>query len=67
MNNNLLLKALVLFIETMDLSDMLPDHPKFEELFEKECELFDILGKLKDEEKNKYREIVIKMHKILTD
>ena len=35
MNNNLALEAFELFVETMPLETMSPDHPMFNELYEK--------------------------------
>jgi hypothetical protein len=61
MNTQLVQEALDLFIETMPLEDMAADHPMFNELYEKECKIFDLFGHMTEDEHNSYREAVIKL------
>ena len=58
MNNNLALEAFELFVETMTLETMSPDHPMFNELYEKECKIFELFGRMTDDEHNAYRKAV---------
>ena len=58
MNNNLALEAFVLFVQTMPLENMAADHPMFNELYEKECQIFELYGRMTDDEKDAYRKAV---------
>lgn len=58
MNNNLALEAFVLFVQTMPLEDMAAEHPMFEELYEKECKIFELFGRMTDDDKDAYRKAV---------
>lgn len=61
MNNNLVLEAFELFVETMPLETMpLNDETSFvwHDLYSKECKIFDLLGRMTDEEKDAYRKAV---------
>jgi len=61
MNTPLVQKALDLFVQTMPLEDMAADHPMFWELYEKECEIFDLFGHMTENEHDTYRKAVIKL------
>ena len=58
MNTQLVQEALDLFVQTMPLEDMAADHPMFEELYEKECKIFDLFGYMTEDEHNAYRKAV---------
>jgi hypothetical protein len=58
MYNNLALEAFVLFVQTMPLENMAADHPMFNELYEKECQIFELYGHMTDDEKDAYRKAV---------
>ena len=66
MNNNLALEAFELFVETMPLETMSPDHPMFNELYEKECKIFELFGRMTDDDKVAYRKAVqaVKIHQV---
>ena len=66
MNNNLVLEAFVLFVETMPLENMDADHPMFNELYEKECQIFELFGRMTDDDKVAYRKAVqaVKIHQV---
>ncbi len=55
MNEQLVQEAVDLFIETLPLQDMDADHPMFNELYEKECRIYVLLGMMTDDESNQYR------------
>lgn len=55
MNEQLVQEAVDLFIETLPLQDMDADHPMFNELYEKECRIYVLLGMMTDDESNEYR------------
>ncbi len=55
MNEQLIQEAVDLFIETLPLQDMDADHPMFNELYEKECRIYVLLGMMTDDESNEYR------------
>lgn len=55
MNTQLVQEAFDLFVETMPLETMYPDHPMFEELYEKECKIFELFGRMTDDEHAEYR------------
>ena len=61
MSTPLVQEALDLFVQTMQLEDMDADHPMFKELYEKECEIFELFGYMTDEEHYAYREAVQKL------
>ena len=61
MNTQLVQEALDLFVQTMPLEDMAADHPMFEELYEKECKIFELFGHMTEDEHNIYRKVVIKL------
>ena len=48
-------EAINLFIETMPIETMSPEHPMFWELYEKECKIFELLNRMTDEEHATYR------------
>lgn len=62
MNNNLALEAFVLFVETMDMDKLDVNDPVefklFEELYEKECQIFELFGRMTDDDKAAYRKAV---------
>lgn len=58
MNTQLVQEALDLFVQTMPLENMDADHPMFKELYEKECEIFELFGYMTDEEHYAYRTAV---------
>ena len=55
MNTPLVQEALDLFVQTMPLEDMAADHPMFWELYEKECQILELLNRMTDEEHASYR------------
>jgi len=61
MSTQLVQEALDLFVQTMPLEDMAADHPMFEELYEKECKIFELFGHMTEDEHNSYRKAVIKL------
>lgn len=61
MSTQLVQEALDLFVQTMPLEDMAADHPMFEELYEKECKIFELFGHMTEDEHNAYRKAVIKL------
>ena len=58
MKSQLVQEAVDLYIETMPLQNMDADHPMFDELYEKECQIFVLFGKMSDDESNEYRTVV---------
>ena len=61
MSTQLVQEALDLFVQTMPLEDMAADHPMFNELYEKECKIFELFGHMTEDEHNMYRKAVIKL------
>lgn len=61
MNTPLVQEALDLFVQTMPLEDMAADHPMFDELYDKECKIFELFGHMTEDERNTYRIAVIKL------
>ena len=59
MNTQLVQEALDLFVQTIPLEDMAADHPMFEELYDKECKIFELFGHMTEDEHNAYRKEVI--------
>jgi len=55
MNEQLVQEAVDLFIETIPLQDMDAEHPMFNELYDKECRIYVLLGMMTDDESNEYR------------
>jgi hypothetical protein len=55
MKSELVQKALDLFVQTIPMETMSADHPMFWELYEKECQIFPLLERMTDVEKNTYR------------
>jgi hypothetical protein len=55
MNEQLVQETVDLFIETLPLQSMDADHPMFNELYEKECRIYVLLGMMTDDESNEYR------------
>lgn len=60
MNMNLVNEAFGLFIDTLPLESMDVTHPKFEELYEKECRIYTLFRQMNEEELAEYREKVVK-------
>ena len=60
MKSNLVQKAVGLFIETLPLETMPSDHPQFNELYDKECQIFYLFGLMTEEEHEEYRQEVAK-------
>lgn len=61
MNTQLVQEAFDLFVETMPLETMpLNNETSFvwHDLYSKECKIFDLLGRMTDDEKNEYRKKV---------
>ena len=58
MTQSIVAKAFNLYLETADLSTMDADDARFYELYEKECQLFDLMRKFTPEESKEYRELV---------
>jgi hypothetical protein len=54
-NEELVQEAVNLFIETRPLEDMGAEDPMFEELYEQECRIYQLFGRMNDEEMNEYR------------
>ena len=54
-------EAFGLFIETLPLESMGFDHPKFEELYEKECQIFTLLRKMSEKERDEYRQKTVEL------
>ena len=54
-NEELVQEAVNLFIETRLSDDMDAEHPMFKELYEKECKIFQLFGRMNDDEMNEYR------------
>jgi hypothetical protein len=54
-NEQLVQDAVNLFIETKSLESMDAEHPMFNELYEKECQLYVLFGQMTKEEGNEYR------------
>ena len=54
-NEQLVQDAVNLFIETRSLESMDAEHPMFEELYQKECQLYVLFGQMTEEESNEYR------------
>jgi hypothetical protein len=52
---NLVNEAFGLFIETLPLENMDATHPKFEELYEKECRIYTLFRQMNKEELDEYR------------
>jgi hypothetical protein len=48
-------EAISLFIETLPLESMNPEHPMFEELYEKECQIFRLFNQMTPTELAEYR------------
>ena len=61
MSTSLVQEALDLFVQTMPLEDMAADHPMFNELYDKECKIFELFGHMTEDEHNTYRKAVIKL------
>ena len=57
MKSELVKKAFGLFIETLPLETMNPDNPQFKELYEKECQIFELFPLMSEEEHEEYREL----------
>jgi|688.fasta_scaffold592499_1 hypothetical protein len=55
---SLVKEAVDLFVETMPMETMSPDHPMFWELYEKECQILELLNRMTDEEHASYRAYV---------
>jgi hypothetical protein len=58
MKTQLVQKAVDLFIETLPLDTMNPEHPLFEQLYDKECMIFTLFGQMSEEELEEYRQQV---------
>jgi len=58
MNMNLVNEAFGLFIESHPLDMMDADDPRFEELYQKECQIFVLFDKMTEEEHSEYRKKV---------
>jgi hypothetical protein len=54
-NEQLVQDAVNLFIETIPLENMDAEHLMFNELYEKECQLYVLFGQMTEEEGNEYR------------
>jgi hypothetical protein len=54
-NEQLVQDAVNLFIETRSLESMDAEHPMFEELYQKECQLYVLFGSMSDDDINEYR------------
>ena len=57
-NEQLVQEAVDLFIETKSLESMDAEHPMFEELYQKECQLYVLFGSMTEDEANEYRTVV---------
>jgi len=57
-NEQLVQDAVNLFIETRSLESMDAEHPMFEELYQKECQLYVLFGSMSDDDMNEYRIVV---------
>jgi hypothetical protein len=55
MDETLIAEAVQLYIDTVALETMDADHPEFQELYAKECQLFDLLRKMNWEESEEYK------------
>jgi hypothetical protein len=55
---NLVNEAFGLFIESHPLDMMDADDPRFEELYQKECQIFVLFDKMTEEEHSEYRKKV---------
>jgi len=60
MKLELVQQAVDLFIETLPLDtiDINTESARWHDLYSKECKIFDLLRRMTDEEKNKYRTVV---------
>ena len=54
-NEQLVQDAVDLFIETRSLESMDAEHPMFNELYKKECQLYVLFGQMTEEDGNEYR------------
>jgi hypothetical protein len=57
-NEQLVQEAVDLFIETKSLESMDAEHPMFEELYQKECQLYVLFGSMSEDDANEYRTVV---------
>jgi hypothetical protein len=62
MNISLVNEAFGLFIETLPLENMDSAHPKFEELYEKECRIYTLFRQMNEEELVEYRRRLMKFN-----
>ena len=58
MTQSIVAKAFNLYLETADLSTMDANDARFYELYEKECQLFDLMRKFTDEDSIRYAQLV---------
>lgn len=56
-NEQLVQDAVNLFVETRSLESMDAEHLMFEELYQKECQLY-VIGSMSDDDMNEYRIVV---------
>ena len=57
-NEQLVQEAVNLFIETKSLESMDAEHPMFEELYQKECQLYVLFSSMSDDDTNEFRTVV---------
>jgi|688.fasta_scaffold924610_2 hypothetical protein len=58
MRRELILKAVTLFYTTEPMQSMDPSNPEFTSLYDKECELFSLMGKMTPAELKVYSQLV---------
>jgi hypothetical protein len=60
MNTQLVQKAVNLFVETIELDTMDTENPQFEELYQKECQIYTLFEQMTENELDRYR-VAIKL------
>ena len=58
MNTQLVQKAVNLFVETIELDTMDTENPQFEELYQKECQIYTLFEQMTENELDRYRAAV---------
>lgn len=55
MTTQLVKQAVELFVETIPMSTMDVNHPEFHHLYSQECQLFDCMRRMSENERDEYR------------
>ena len=58
MNTQLVQDAVNLFVETIELDTMDAENPRFNKLYEKECQIYKLFGQMTENELDRYRSAV---------